>query len=209
MRRRPLRAALAPAIAGWLLAFVLLFVLYGAVAPAGAGWERSLLLRIHAAASPAWFDAATAVSRLGYPSAIVPITVVLLLWWLVRRAAWKAWVFLLATVALTALDYGSKAFFHRARPALFPHPFVAGAAYPSGHALFAVGYYGLFAYLGLAGAAPALRGLGWFLWALLAAAIGFSRLVLGVHWPTDVLAGYAAGAVVLLAMAAAARRVRR
>ena len=69
-------------------------------------------------------------------------------------------------------------------------------AFPSGHALFAFCFF-------TAGAAllaprlqhPALRWLVWAVAASLILAIGFSRIYLGVHYPSDVLAGYAVGLI--------------
>lgn len=66
--------------------------------------------------------------------------------------------------------------------------------FPSGHAMMSLVIYGLIGYL-LGKRFPQWR---WWIFIgimLLVTAIGFSRLDLGIHWPTDIVAGYAAGLI--------------
>src|SRR3546814_7547343 len=76
--------------------------------------------------------------------------------------------------------------FGRARPDLIDHlDHVSSASYPSGHATSAAVVYLLLAWL----APPRWR---FFAWALAAAMIvlnGFSRIMLGVHWASDIAGG--------------------
>ena len=84
--------------------------------------------------------------------------------------------------------YGLKALFHRARPeAAFAS---LGYSFPSGHAFTAVALYGMLAYW-MTCAAP--RRWVWPVVILLVLLIGFSRVYLGMHYATDVLAGYTSG----------------
>ena len=81
----------------------------------------------------------------------------------------------------------------------------SGYGLPSGHAQGAVVLWGLLALLAVRrGAAARPGGAGRWVWApaaLLSLSIGLSRVYLGVHFPTDILAGWALGAVVLAAAA--------
>jgi undecaprenyl-diphosphatase len=208
-RRRRSSARLLPrSVVALVAAAAALALIHLGVVQSGAPWEHHVLLSLHRVATGApWLQVGSyQISRLGYPSAVIPVGAVVVVWWLLFRRGWKAAVFIADTLVLTAIDYGAKPLFARPRPELFPHPFVHGASYPSGHALFGVGYYGMIVYLGLLGARPGLRTAGWVLWVLFALGIGFSRLVLGVHWPTDIIAGYVAGLIVLLIEAPAAAR---
>jgi undecaprenyl-diphosphatase len=56
---------------------------------------------------------------------------------------------------------------------------------------------------------PAARALTWAAAAVIALLIGLSRIYLGVHYPTDVLAGYAVAVVWVAAVDAVAREFRR
>ena len=120
--------------------------------------------------------------------------------WLVRRREHMR-----ATAWATALGFGqavilgAKVFYHRPRPtdAIVP---VHGFSFPSAHAFTGAVLYGLLAWLVWphlrTGWARALTVAGAVSMAL---AVGASRVYLGVHYPTDVLAGWALGAAWLVA----------
>ncbi|MDN5362366.1 MAG: hypothetical protein PWP70_1413 [Moorella sp. (in: firmicutes)] len=96
-----------------------------------------------------------------------------------------------------ALMEGLKALYQRPRPTLGPLEQVPGFSFPSGHALMGTVFFGLLALMLLKKIFPrrwpsVVRGTIVFLLLL-----GLSRLYLGVHYPTDILAGYAAGLAVL------------
>ena len=124
-----------------------------------------------------------------------PLTALLL--WVFWRIRWRrAAVLLLITLAGAAvLVVVLKLAFHRARPVPYFGLKTPGTySFPSGHALFAMCLYSILASL-IAGriSGRTLRVLIWMFAGVLIASIGFSRIYLGVHYPTDVIAGYAAG----------------
>lgn len=111
------------------------------------------------------------------------------------------------------LGVALKALFVRARPDMVPHlVLVDSASFPSGHALNSALVYLTLATL-LARAQPVRRVRIYLLSValVLTLLIGISRVYLGVHWPSDVVAGWAVGAgwAVLCALAAKALERRR
>lgn len=90
----------------------------------------------------------------------------------------------------------------RARPDTAEAAELAGQALPSGHAALATVAYGAVALLLVprllaAGAPRWLRPAATGLWVGLALATGLARVAAGVHWPSDVVAGWAFGGLVL------------
>ncbi len=88
---------------------------------------------------------------------------------------------------------GLKLFFAKPRPQLWHQLIVeTSSSFPSGHALGSMVVYGFLAYL-LATEFPRSARLIYTVMTGLILLIGLSRLYLGVHWLTDVIAGYLVG----------------
>jgi undecaprenyl-diphosphatase len=125
-----------------------------------------------------------------------------------RNAAMLVLVSILGAVVLS---YAIKAGIERPRPELFPHGVeVYTASFPSGHATGSAATYLTLGAL-LARLQPRRR-LKIYLMAvavLLTLMIGLSRLYLGVHWPSDVLAGWTLGACWALLCWTVARQLQR
>ncbi|MCO5166743.1 MAG: phosphatase PAP2 family protein [Planctomycetes bacterium] len=146
---------------------------------------------------PAWLsDAARDVTALGSTVVLVIFTLVAAGWLGLRRSWPEAGLLGLALAGGSALTWSLKGLFERARPDLVPHlDAVMSPSFPSGHALqAAVVYLTLGAVL-----ARLLPRRSEKLYALavalgLALLVGVSRVVVGVHYPTDVLAGWCVGA---------------
>src|SRR5207245_2521008 len=101
----------------------------------------------------------------------------------------------LATAGGGALSAGLKWWFGRKRPEIVPHLVnVGSASFPSGHSMLAlVTYLTLGALLARFVARRRSRTYCVAVSLLLALLVGLSRVYLGVHYPTDVLAGWSAG----------------
>ena len=119
---------------------------------------------------------------------------------LMARHATRQLKALLGVSVLTeALNLLLKSLIHRQRPHLWAGLWsLTDYSFPSGHSMAAMAIYGLLAYL-LSLYYPREAWLIKLGAAGLILAIGASRMLMGVHWPTDVLGGYAAGACVLCA----------
>jgi len=156
-------------------------------------FDRAVLLWIHSH-TPGWLDGPMRlVTALGYYWVVLPLLAVA--FFVFYRKGWRLSAILLvvSTAGSILLTTLLKAVFERARPELFNSGYAASFySFPSGHATVAVGFYGTLTLI----LAYRLRGLArWAVVALgvlLVLLIGFSRLYLGVHYPTDVLAGYLA-----------------
>ena len=156
---------------------------------------------VHARSSPPLTAMMRGVSLFGSEVGLAPLGVILV-WWLVaakRRRA--AVVFGVAALGGEALDQILKLLFDRPRP----EPFFGFASpithsFPSGHAMVSCCFFGVLAVILAAREPSRARRISIFAAAaLLIALIGFSRVYLGFHYPTDVLGGYAA-AVIWLAV---------
>lgn len=116
---------------------------------------------------------------------------------LALQRKWSAASFLLvAVVGALLVSLGLKQFFERPRPELVPHgSHVYTASFPSGHAMMAAStYLTIGALLARVHRERLLKLYFVFLATILMLLVGISRVYLGVHWPSDVLAGWTFGA---------------
>jgi undecaprenyl-diphosphatase len=161
---------------------------------------------------PPWLvEVARDVTALGSPALVLTVLLAVL-GYLVLEGQWGK-LALVATAATTgaALSTALKVYFDRARPGLWP-PLVPATSpsFPSGHAMLtAVVYLTLGALL--ARFVPRRRSKAFVLAVamLLSFLVGLSRVYLGVHYPTDVLGGWAAGLAWALACWLVARYLQR
>jgi membrane-associated phospholipid phosphatase len=139
--------------------------------------------------------AARVVTRLGgtVGTAIVAGIAVVVLWRASRRA--DAMFVALGVLGITALVAVLKAIYERARPELgSPIPLPHSYSFPSGHAATAVVLYGALGLLAAERSRSPLRAVAWLATAaVVALAIGASRVLLNVHFVSDVAAGFAVG----------------
>jgi undecaprenyl-diphosphatase len=150
---------------------------------------------VHGYASPGMTRAMNVISLLGYNVLIVELVIALVVFARLRWRRAAVWL----TVAMAGslvLDLTLKYIYHRTRPTAYfgmaPHSY----SFPSGHAMCSFCFYGVLAGLLSARTKPlGWRILIWFTAAALVIAIGLSRIYLGVHYPSDVVAGYLAAAV--------------
>lgn len=121
---------------------------------------------------------------------LIVVVTLAILW---RRSRQEAKIFALACLGALILNTGLKLFFSKPRPQLWRLLISEKSfSFPSGHALGSLVLYGFLAYL-LATHYPKYAKIIYSLAVVAIAAIGLSRLYLGVHWPTDVIAGYGVG----------------
>jgi undecaprenyl-diphosphatase len=160
----------------------------------GLGWERAFMLWIPRELPFAVDTVFLTLPWLSSNTVVMPLLAIACLWlWVVRKRADLA-------LHLFVVDFGTflltpllKIMYERARPELWPHRGqYAWSSFPSGHAMIGVAVFATIAVL-----AYRERGLRWpalALAALLAISL-YSRVDLGVHWPTDVVGGAAVGLV--------------
>lgn len=187
--------------AGALLVFALIAA--GVADGRDLGWERALLLSLREAGDaadplgPAWFEAAVMdLTALGGFAVLTLVTLLAVGYLLAQKQVAAALFVALSVSGGVAISEGAKLVFARERPDFVAHIVeTTSMSFPSGHAMLsAVTYLTLGALLSRAQRRRRLR-----LYVLAAALgltllIGMSRVYLGVHWPTDVLAGWCLGA---------------
>lgn len=174
-------------------------------------FDTAIRETVHSWASPWLTRLMLGVTRLGTTPFLAVVTIAV--WWALFRIGHGRAIALLvlATLGMMALSESLKLEYHRVRPpAYFGYDEPTNYSYPSGHADTSISFYGLLAWIATHRIqARARRRAVWAASAVLVLAIGFSRVYLGVHYPTDVLGGYALGLVWTIAIAGAERTVRR
>jgi len=218
-----LQARLSPA------GFLGLDLTIGAIILIGAGWifggiaedvvtgdpltvvDRDIAVWLHRHATPALTEAMKLISLLAWWPVVTGICLFMALCFVRKRSRYRLLALMLTIPVGMLLNVMLKYSFHRSRPPWDDPLLVIGSfSFPSGHAMSATLLYGLLAAFGV----REVQAWRWRVLAVLAAGllvvlIGFSRLYLGVHYLSDVLAGIAAGSAWLALCLTAVGTLRR
>lgn len=180
--------------------------------------DRAILMLFREAGNPAepigpeWLESAVRdITALGGTTIIAMVTLVTAGYLLISGKRHAAMLLVASILGAVLLSFAIKAGIERPRPDLFPHGTpVYTASFPSGHATGAAAtYMTLGALLARFQRARRLKIYFMAVAVLLTLMIGVSRLYLGVHWPTDVLAGWTLGSCWALLCWMVARQLQR
>jgi membrane-associated phospholipid phosphatase len=159
----------------------------------GFGWDTAILLAFHRQATPALDRVALLLTNLGAPTLLIGCTVLALAFLAYRRQLVAAIFVALAVGGASALNLLAKLLFQRHRPTLWPQLTPeTDFGFPSGHAMVTLAV--MLTIIAL------LWSTRWR-WAALVIGVGFaflvglSRIYLGVHYPSDIVAGWYAALV--------------
>ena len=138
-----------------------------------------------------------AVTFSGSARFLVPVAAVAAASLLVARRRFEALLVGASAISATLVVWGMKAIVGRARPALWEAQWYWGSSFPSGHTL-STAAFATAAALCVARIWPRAGSPAMVLAVLWTGLVAVSRLVLGVHWPSDVLAAMCVGAFIPL-----------
>lgn len=110
-----------------------------------------------------------------------------------KKFYFYSWMLGVNLVLVAVLNEAFKIFFQRERPDILRLVEAAGFSFPSGHSMVSASFYGLLAYMIYSNCGVKWKYLAIALFSLLVFSIGISRIYLGVHFASDVLAGFSAG----------------
>lgn len=186
-------------LVGGLLVLTVAAWVFGAVAEDVVEGDTRLDTRLadwlHDHASPGWTTFFEGVTWLGNVPTLAAVALVAAIALAVKRRRAELQLLLLAAVGTQILTLGLKLGFERERP-FFPDPLATESSYsfPSGHASVSLAVYGTLGFI-LARHLDDRRSqiASLVAAALLVGLIGFSRLYLGVHFLSDVVAGFSVG----------------
>lgn len=211
-----------------LFEFISLSLLLGLVAAIGTivffGWLADEVLdgetrqfdeatreAVHQIASPAMTTAMRGISFLGSTFFLIVATAGVIIWFASRKWGREAKLMAATMIGASALNITLKLAFKRARPIPFfdllpPESY----SFPSGHALTSACFFGAFAAI-ITGRIERRRPriLVWIVCTTTFVLIGLSRIYLGVHHTTDVIAGFAAALIWILVVRFVEMTLRR
>jgi undecaprenyl-diphosphatase len=183
----------------------------------GHAFDRSIMLALRTPGAPddplgpKWFeDVMRDMTALGGIGVVIGASLVLAGYFALRRRYADIGILAASLAGAQLISAVAKFFIARPRPDLVSHEAeIYSASFPSGHTLMATVTYVTFAMLLAADFSDRrvrdyLLAVSW----IVAFAVGASRVYLGVHWPSDVLAGWAVGALWMIALRSLVPRLR-
>ncbi len=165
------------------------------------GFDNAIIGMIQGNISPSHTEIMLFFTFLGSITWITCLTSALLILLLFKKHKLLALFILVSNAGGAIFNYILKSIFQRARPTIQPLIEEKGFSFPSGHSMCSFILYGSIAVLIYKLSKSTLgKTMGTIVSLFLVFAVGTSRIYLGVHYPSDVVGGFTAGAVWLIVM---------
>ena len=163
-------------------------------------FDQSVMNTVRSYSSPAMDGFMLFMTDMGSVFMLGLLLVISMIWlFMKRKDVWGMRLYFMTVAGGGLLNLLLKNFFERERPIVNRIIEADGFSFPSGHSMGSMTYYGFLGYLVLRSKRKPLSKLGLgILLCLVILLIGISRIYLGVHDPSDVLAGFVAGSVWLV-----------
>ncbi|MGV3487706.1 MAG: phosphatase PAP2 family protein [Tuberibacillus sp.] len=137
---------------------------------------------------------------MGSAAGVIGSGIIAVILMLINKKWWETLFFIIAVSGSRLFNELLKWLFHRARPDVHRLITETGYSFPSGHSMSSIVIYGMIMFfLVLFFTKWWAKAIAILIFSLLILFIGLSRIYLGVHYPSDVIAGFSAGGTWLLA----------
>ncbi len=151
------------------------------------------------------------ITEIGYIYVIIPVMLGVLGFWIFKKKHyWESVMLVVCVLGGDLIKVSLKNILQRQRPDFLQVVTESGFSFPSGHTMVSITFYGMLAYIIWLNM-PHRKGLRITL-AILApvivVAVGISRIYLGVHYPSDVIASFAVGGAWLITCMLALNSIR-
>lgn len=206
------KSSLVRVIAGFVLAALILaglgWLVTGPYKQFPASFDATVRYAMRQIQSPMWTSLFLIVTRLGSTVYLTIVGCAAGIIFIILRWFRPLLLLIVAMAGQAALHHGTKLLFARPRPpALINYPAVESFSFPSGHAVSSLCLYFVLAWTVTTRLEnPAMKVAIWICTVVLVFLIGMSRVYIGVHYPTDVLAGFLAALVWTAAVLSIDRR---
>ncbi|MCR2043488.1 phosphatase PAP2 family protein [Anaerosalibacter massiliensis] len=184
-----------------IIAMSLIFIVFFSIAvlvkdsQGGILFDEKIMERVHENPSETMTNIMKVITFLGSSKFFFGIGLVLLFFFYKNKYYEGMFPLFSSIIGTYLVNAILKNIFVRTRPLKYFLIEQTGYSFPSGHSMVSMAFYTTMTYLFLENK----KGKNTFIWVLnflLIGLIGFSRIYLGVHWPTDVIAGYVMGFLV-------------
>ncbi|MFA5523872.1 MAG: phosphatase PAP2 family protein [Tissierellales bacterium] len=179
-----------------LILFIVFILLATKISTADGGiyFDLKIISTIHENINPAIKNFMIVISFIGSAKFYYIISP-FLIFYLVRKKHWlELSALVISILGSVLLNDLLKLIFARVRPLEFFLVEQGGFSFPSGHSMNTLSFYGMAAYLFLRNKRlDSRKALIWIITIVFIGLMGFSRIYLGVHWPTDIIGGFSAG----------------
>lgn len=176
---------------------LIMFIIIGISVKAsdeGILFDKSIIEYIHNKTTPLGISIMKKVTYFGSAYFFIPAGLVIFLIMMKKKNIYGVILLILSTLGSFGLNFIMKSIFIRVRPLKYFLIEQGGYSFPSGHAMVSMTFYTTMIYLILKSKSrKKTKRILWIVNFIVISLIGFSRVYLGVHWPTDVLGGYLSG----------------